>query len=116
MLTKIGARAWLQTVKSARAGSASDTRKATAVTRPGINLRAMAASLSFSALLRRFAPGYCAIGRATRNPTSLLRRDDSTAKRAAERKTPGSLAHDPPRTTREPHSPLVQAEPSDGAP
>src|ERR1043166_7029972 len=109
MLTEIGHLERLQTVKSARAGHASEAGTARAATRPVINLRMRSPRM-------RPRAGYCGIGRATRKPTSLLRREDSTAKRAAERKTPGSLAHDPPRTTREPHSPLVQAEPSDGAP
>jgi hypothetical protein len=54
--------------------------------------------------------------RATRIPTTRKSAAMATAPRAAERRCQGANCHDPPRMTRRAQSPVIQAEPSDGAP
>jgi hypothetical protein len=53
--------------------------------------------------------------RASRKPTTLLRKPEVPLRRSAARRNCGSTLHDPPRTTRRLQSPVVLALPSVGA-
>jgi hypothetical protein len=53
---------------------------------------------------------------ATRKPTRMLRKSVKSLLRRAARRSAGKLYQEPPRLTRNPQSPDVHAEPSEGAP
>ena len=54
--------------------------------------------------------------RATRKPATMYRSPATSLRRAAARRSLGSLFQDPPRMTRTEHMPLSQARPPPGAP
>ncbi len=58
----------------------------------------------------------CYSVRATRNPMTVLRTIAPTLRRVALRTSHGARLHGPPRTTRDPQSPLSRAAWSAGAP